>query len=680
MGARDNERRQQTVFEQAFRFSALIKPDGEVLEIDRQALSFWQLSERDLKGKPFWDIGWRLVGDEQAQRLRSAVQAAAGGKIVRREAAVWHHGGQKAALSFSLRPLRDSHGDVVVLVADARNLTRRHQVEDALKRALVACEPAAARQAPAHAALAHVDDAVLVTDAEGLIEYINPAAAALLDQPAEAVQGRPLSAVLDELGPETEPLRELVLRSKGAAEALPQEYDFRLETPSRRLSLRAVHAQVSGEGGFVLVLRTLAEETHPSLLGRDALTGLLNRGGLMAQLTRTLLEECTPERRHTLVYLDLDGFEQVNRELGPHGGDEALRQVAQELRGHARHGDVVARLGGDDFVLLLRDCAQADARTVAEALLLGIHELTIPSRGPAPQLSISAGLVELQTGVEPREALRAGKRACLQAKEAGGNRMRSASLAEPLAAAMPGSVQAAFEDERVQLFQQPLVALDGRGGLAHAEVLLRLRGEDGEPRNPQSFLSLAEHNDLMPSVDRWVIRRVFAHCRGLRESGAAVGFSINLSYASLGDSDLLGFIRAQKAEYGVDPAAICFEISEPVALADMVRARAVIEGLHEAGFQVALDDCGNGGHSLSYLRDLPVDFVKIGGELVRTLVDDPVDNVLVDAINRIGHLTGKRTIGKCVENDATVKRLRALQVDFAQGFGLAEPMRLEARV
>jgi diguanylate cyclase (GGDEF)-like protein/PAS domain S-box-containing protein len=679
MGVRDNDRRLRPDFEHAFRFSALLKPNGEVLEIERQALAFWGLSERDVKGRRFWDIGWRLVQDDQEQRLKSAVQAAAQGRAVRREAAVWTSAEQKVALSFSLRPLIDEQGEIIVLIADARNLTRRSQVEAALER-IVAGERTqqASGAVRAQAALQWVEVAVFVSDDEGIIEYLNPAAANLLGQAADAALGRPLTAVLAELGPETVALREHVLRSHGAAVPGEQEYRFQLEAATRLLGIRALYSPIETGGGFVLVLRVEAEEPHPALLGRDALTGLLNRGGLLAQLSRALQEDCGAGRHHTLCYLDLDGFEQINVSLGPQAADEALRQVAVELRGHARHGDVVARLGGDDFALLLRDCALNDARMVTEAMLSGIHQLRPTARGKPPQFSASAGLVELAGGLEPRTVLRAAKQACLHAKEAGGNQLvATTAMAAQDAEGTARTVQQLFEQHRVRLFAQPLVALDGHGSRAHAEVLLRLEGDDGSLQPPKEILGRAEQSDLMTAIDRWVIRKVFAHCARKDTFGPhriADGFSINLSHASLADDGLISFIKGQRNEFGLDPQRISFEIGEPAALADVVRTRAIIEALHEAGFQVTLDDCGNGGHPLNYLRELPVDYIKIGASLVRTLVDDPVDNVLVDSINRIGHLTGKRTVGKCVENDATVKRLRALQVDFAQGFGLAEPM------
>lgn len=679
MGVRDNDRRLRPNFEHAFRFSALLTPNGEVLEIERQALTFWGLTERDVKGRRFWDIGWRLVQDDQEQRLKSAVQAAAQGRIVRREAAVWTSGEQKAALSFSLRPLTDEQGEIVVLVADARNLTRRSQVEATLERISAGEQDRSPGGAVrAQAALQWVEDAVFVSDGAGIIDYLNPAAANLLGQAADAALGRPLSAVLAELGPQTVALREHVLRSHGEAPQSEQEYRFQLEAATRLLTLRALYTPVEPGGGFVLVLRVEAEEPHPALLGRDALTGLLNRGGLLAQLSRALQEDCGAGRHHTLCYLDLDGFEQINVSLGPQAADEALRQVAKELRSHARHGDVVARLGGDDFALLLRDCALSDARMVTEAMLSGIHQLRPSARGEPPQLSASAGLVELASGLEPRTVLRAAKQACLQAKEAGGNQLMAAdTAAAPPAEGVAHTAERFFEQHRLRLFAQPLVALDGGGGQAHAEVLLRLEADDGSLRLPKEMLDQAEQSDLMGGIDRWVIRKVFAHCAQRDTFGPhrlADGFSINLSHASLADEGFMSFIKAQRDEFDLDPQRVSFEIGEPAALADVVRTRAVIESLHAAGFEVTLDDCGNGGHPLGYLRELPVDCLKIGGRLVRAVVDDPVDNVLVDSINRIAHLTGKRTVGKCVENDATVKRLRALHVDFAQGFGLAEPM------
>lgn len=665
MAARD-ERRLQTVSDQSFRFQALLTPEGEVLEIDRQALAFWGLRSEDVHGKLVWEIGWRAVHDEQEVRLRAAVETARRGRVVRREAAVWDVAGRRTPLAFSLRPLRDSSGRIALLIADARSLSRHAQPESASARPMAAGEGDEPRL---WELVQHLHEPVLLLDPHGRIRRLNEAAAQLLETDAEAVQGQAVETVLDALGEAAPALRGLIERCQGQAvfaeEVLP------LRRVDVRGQMRASALPLPNEAGTALILRPL--DAEPDVRQRDQLTGLPGRSGLLHYLEQTLYG-LDQDHQHTLCYLDLDAFQQLNEHHGRRGADLVLRQAAAELRRHARHGDLVARLEGDDFAVLLRDCALPDARTVAEAMVHAIHELQVTLEDESvPSLSASVGLAPSAGAPHAAGWLQSAKQACMSAKEAGGNRVSVVAAAAKDAGG--DELARLFEQARVRLVQQPLVELRDGAKPGHAEVLLRVLGETGDLQAPTALLARAQHNDLMAALDRWVIGRVFAGCGEARAPGPPVGgYSVNLSAASVADPDLLSFIKEQRDDAGVDPAQIAFELAESVLLADLPAARAFMSALRDEGFAVAIDDCGSGGSSLAYLKSLPVDYLKIGGGLVRAMVDDPVDNVLVDAINRIGHLSAHRTIAKWVENDATVKRLRALQIDYGQGFGLAEPM------
>jgi len=657
MAAKDTDRRVQTVSERAFRFQALIKPDGEILEIDRQALSFWGLSQADIKGRRFWEIGWRLMHDEQATRLRAAVEAVARGQVVRREAAVWDTSRRPTALTFSLRPIRDASGRVVVLRADAINLARRAHAEG---ERIIGGEPTS--ESRAHAALMALPVPILLADAAGRIEFVSAVAAAALGRDADALIGEPLETILGPLG-------DLPERCQREPPGKSLTASFTPPGDSSTARLRASCAAIRGAGGGLLVVLqppvgTAAEQA------RDGLTGLLNRGGLLAQLERL---SAGPDDVHALCYLDLDDFEQFDRRYGRDQADQLLRQLAAELRGHARHGDLVARLDGDDFALLLHDCALSDAHSVADALLHTVRDLTIDGEEVAtPRISASIGIAP--SGGDAHSWLSDARAACLEAKEAGGNRVVAYVQGGGRNRAEE-AIRRLFGQGRVRLFQQPVVELGDGARPAHAEILLRVMGDDGVPHAPAAILHRAAHTDLLASIDRWVIGTVFAH-RAAGDDGMTVpsaGMSINLTAASIGDPDLVPFIKEQRDAHGLDPARVSFELPESAALADPPTARALMATLRDEGFAVALDDCGS---SLSMLRNLPVDYLKIGGSLIGAVIDDPVDHVLVDSINRVAHLAGTRTVAKWVENDATVKRLRALQVDYAQGFGLAEPMPL----
>lgn len=660
MAALETDRRAQTVSENALRFQALLKPDGEILEIDRQALAFWGLSESAVKGRRFWEIGWRLIHDEQAARLKAAVETAGAGRTVRREAAVWDKAHQPVALSLSLRPIRDSRGDVVLVVANAFNLSRRPPSEASSGPADAAPPPAFAGRALA--ALEALPEAVLLSDATNRIDFITPAAAAALGRPPEELLGEPLETVLGPLGDLPERCRHLP-----PGHALPASFTPPGDSAAMRLHARCSAIRGAG-GGLLVALQTPVDAAGEQ--ARDGLTGLLNRGGLLAQLERV---PAGPNDVHTLCYLDIDGFEQINLRYGRERADQLLRRLAADLRNHARQGDLAARIEGDDFALLLRDCAVANARSVADSLIHAVHDLSIDDDHAQPeQVTVSIGIAPV--GPDARAWLSEAREACLQAKEAGGNQVavyhRRRNGGGPEAA-----LRWLFEQGRVQLYLQPLVELDGGAQPGHAELLLRVLDDEGRPGAPAALFHGAANAELLPQIDRWVIDTVFAHGAqaALTDTVPSAGLSINLAPATLADADLLPFLRERRDGYGLDPARIGFELPESAALADPSVIRALMGALRDEGFAVTLDDCGS---SLSLLRNLPVDYLKIGGPLIAALLDDPVDHVLIDSINRVAHLSAARTVAKWVENDATVKRLRALQVDYGQGFGLAEPMPL----
>ncbi len=244
-------------------------------------------------------------------------------------------------------------------------------------------------------------------------------------------------------------------------------------------------------------------------------------------------------------------------------------------------------------------------------------------------------------------------------------------------------IEAALTDDRFVLYQQRYRALQpGGGDRQHLEVLVRMRDEDGSLIPPGSFLPAAEHYGLMPRIDRWIIRTVFAnyHRQLQREGGAALTCAINLSGTTLGTEGLFEFIREQAQVHGLPHGAICFEITETAAVNNLRQAAAFIEQCKGLGFEFALDDFGTGTSSFRYLRRLPVDYLKIDGSFVRQLDRDPVDRAMTESINQIGHMMGIRTVAEYAENDAVIAALREMGVDYAQGYGVSRPEPLfEAR-
>lgn len=663
------ERRLTTVSEQAFHFAALLKPDGEVLEIDRQALRFWGLRPEDVKGKRIWEIGWRLAHDEDASRLQAAIDSGAAGRMLRGESAVWDTDQQATLLSFSLRPVKDRRGKVVLLVANARSLSRHQRAATIEPRAAArGSSEAGPPDDLARAALEQLDRGVILTDALGRIEFANATAAAMLSLSRQDMAGEMVTSVLQSAGADAAPL-SAYLSEVGAPHGTSHQQTIELPRDGELQTLQlACSRTASAAGGNVIILRQ--QGTTAARIPHDTLTGLATRAVMVSALEELL--PCTPPASHCFCFLDLDAFQQVEEQYGHDVANGILAAVAQELKEHARRGDLLARLGGDAFGLLLRDCTVDNARAVCDALLRTVQDAHPAGAAiDAPQPSASIGLVPLSAATTPTGLLQLAKHACTRAKEAGGNRLEVADTGA--AGNRRRKRRPTLQTQRLRLFAQPLAAL-GDGTPAPAEVLLRISDKAGRLGAPAGFIANADRADLVAELDRWVIAQICSRDAN-RPGDTSPGYSINLSAASVRDPVVPAFISEQCNRHGVSPSRLCFELSETVVRSEP-RALDFMQEMRAAGFAIALDDYGTTGAELAELGALPVDYLKIGGGLIQALAEDPVDGVLVDAINRIGHLKGMRTVAKWVEDDAALSRVRNLHLDYAQGFAVAEPRRL----
>ena len=429
----------------------------------------------------------------------------------------------------------------------------------------------------------------------------------------------------------------------------------------------------------------MAEETIRHMAYHDALTGLTNRHEFERRLRRALYHAQEEGAQHALLYLDLDQFKIINDTCGHIAGDEMLKQVAVVLQQPIRETDTLARLGGDEFGVLLENCPQDRAEAIARALLQEIRDFRFVWQDKTFALGVSIGLVMITgDGKTLTDVLSAADMACYAAKDRGRGRVHVYSDNDADLAQRQGEMQwvarinHALEENRFELFRQCIVPLAGQDdGAVHCEFLIRMRETDGELVLPGAFIPAAERYNLMPALDRWVIDAVFRH---VAQHGPPVAGAngrtlcfINLSGASLSDDTFFAYIRDKLDEYRIPRGTVCFEITETAAIANLGTAVEFIQEIREAGCLFALDDFGSGLSSFSYLRTIPADFLKIDGIFVRDMVEDPMDAAIVEAINSIGHVAGLRTIAEFVESAAIRERLRAVGVDFAQGFGISAP-------
>lgn len=425
----------------------------------------------------------------------------------------------------------------------------------------------------------------------------------------------------------------------------------------------------------------MAEATIRHMAYHDNLTGLVNRAEFELRLEATLEEARKVGEVHALVYLDLDQFKLVNDSCGHLAGDELLRRLAQRLQSRIRESDTLARLGGDEFGLLLKSCSLERAEDIAENLLATMRDYLFVWGERTFKVGASIGLVRVTGEHDTQYLLSMADMACYAAKDRGRNRIHIYTEGDQELSQRRGEMlwiqrlQTAMANDELILFRQQIKAL--QGAESHWELLLRLRSDEGDIITPDRFIPAAERYNLMPEIDRWVIRHT---CEQLQAQYAGVPTSmqpgsvfVNLSATSLSDPGLVDYIGEQVKSHEIPPGTIGFEITETAAIADFDCARELIRGLRKHGFKVALDDFGTGMSSFSYLKSLAVDFVKIDGGFVRSMLDDEMDGAIVEAINTIGHIAGIQTIAEFVENDALLKHLTTLGVDYAQGWGVEHP-------
>lgn len=574
---------------------------------------------------------------------------------------------------------------VLALLRTHKLLAQRHAFADALQQ----------EKERAQITLESIGDGVITTDVDGAISYMNPAAEALTHWNSAQAQGLPLAALFNLLDDNAQPdgftLIEHIVKGQLSGGSEHSKTIQRLDGST--VSVTLVGAPIRSGGkvtGAVLVLHDMTQErqyianlswqaTH------DALTGLANRREFEFRLEQVLHPAAQQYGgRHALMFLDLDQFKLVNDTCGHAAGDELLRHICALLQSDLREGDTLARLGGDEFGILLENCPAAVAEKIAESLRHTVQSLHFVWKGRPFMTTVSIGLVHLgHTPTTLETSLRAADMACYMAKEKGRNRVQVYHADDSELSLRFGEMawvqrlHMALEENRFCLYAQeisPLGQTDGGDG--HIEILLRLHDEAGRIILPDSFIPAAERYGLMTSLDRWVVENVFkiiARCLHERPGRPMAMCAINLSGITIGDDDFLGFLREKFHTYAIPPGMICFEITETSAIANLGSAIRFINELKALGCQFSLDDFCAGMSSFAYLKHLPVDFLKIDGSFVKDMLDDPINRAMVEVINHIGHVMGKRTIAEFVETPQIEQALLEIGVDYAQGYLIERP-------
>lgn len=548
--------------------------------------------------------------------------------------------------------------------------------------------------------MSSISEGLIVLDEEGNVILINPSVEHLLGIEGSSILHKPVKDVLPLFQYEnyqSVPFPVDVCRKKIMNQRTYHRDDLLLKRADGRIiPIRLSAAIIRGDSGetlgCVIVIQDISQErlaqlqlTHHAT--HDALTGLLNRTAFTKILEDTLKQQINDFKPLALCYLDLDQFKLINDTCGHIAGDELLRHIARILEERVKPGDVVARLGGDEFAILLTNCPEESIVSQLQNIMDGIRQYRFRWHGEFFSVTASAGVVPIRESMEFSyvELLSAADHACYVAKEKGRDRIQLYHHEDETFARRHGEMRWILrlknnlENNRFNLFAQPILplAMNKQGMLI--EILIRMEDPVGNLHLPSDFIQAAERYGLMKSIDQWVIQQTFKWLNqtALLENPIIQGISINLSRLSLMDPDFLDQVEMFAKKSGISPSKICFEITETAAIQQFERTIESILRLRKLGFRIALDDFGSGMSSYPYLREIPLDFIKIDGSFIRGMMSNYLDRTLVESINQIAHLQGIHTIAEYVNNPHVLEVLQEIGVDYIQGNWVCEPLPLD---
>ncbi len=654
--------------------------DGRLLSVNpafvamlgyRSAEEMYALSSAALL---YWDPADRA---EFARRVDSE------GEIRDAEFLMRRRDGQQLVVLENARPMRDAAGRHVGYEGTIANITERKRAEQAIF----------AEKERAQVTLESIGDAVISTDAEGRIQYINPVAEALTAWSLADARGQPIAAVLRLVNEITrEPIETSLDGALGRAGAQgPADHAVLITRTGHEVAIQESAAPLCDRQGRVIgAVVVFHDVTKERRLRRalswqashDALTGLINRREFDNRLHGALLSAQRGEGSYALLYIDLDQFKVVNDTCGHQAGDRLLRDVTGLLQTRVRATDTIARLGGDEFGVLLEGVTLEQATRIAEGVRQAIRDFRFVWGTGTLSVGASIGIVQIRAETENvASVMSAADIACYAAKDAGRNRIHVYG-AEGVSHRhremhWVARVTRAAEDNRLELYFQPIVSLGGTAGRAFHELTVRLRDDSGELVAPSEFIPAAERYNVMSAIDRWVVERALELLRARQRAGQPLPLlAVNLSGTSLNEQSFVDFVLQSVGEPAI-AAALCFEITETAAVTSLANARFLMTELKARGCKFSLDDFGTGVSSFVYLKSLPVDFLKIDGQFISHITHDAVNRSMVEAIAKVGRALGIATVAECVESEAVLGELKNIGVDYAQGFYLAEPLPIE---
>ena len=596
--------------------------------------------------------------------------------------------GREIVVLENARAVYDENGNIAAHEGTITDITERKRAETRVFE----------EKERAQITLQSIGDGVITTDSDGCIDYINPVAQDLTGWDMRSARGTPIEEIMTIINAHTRAtVDNPVMRCLKEGRVITlEENSILIAKGSEEIPIQdsaaPIRDRIGNVIGAVMVFHDVSKETRlfrqlSYQASHDALTDLINRREFENRLISAFDSvRGTPDQTHALLYLDLDQFKVVNDTFGHSAGDVLLRQLSEIVQANVRSTDVLARLGGDEFGILLERCDEERALEVAEAIRGAVEGYRFEWQGSFTTIRCSIGVV-IVTGENADVAglMSSADVACYSAKDMGRNQVH---LYKDSDASMRheemkwvSRISSAVEEERLELFFQPIIGIgkENSRSQGHYELLLRMRDESGELVSPDQFIPAAERYNLMSTLDRWVIREALSELADRSSDGdARYTIAINLSGTSLSEDRFLEDVIKELEKQQLPNGAICFEITETAAISNLSRVIHFMQTLKKLGCKFSLDDFGSGLSSFTYLKNLPVDYLKIDGHFIRNVVDDSVDESMVKAISEVGHAMGIETIAERVETKQVLEKLGTLGIEFAQGYYIARPASVQS--
>jgi diguanylate cyclase (GGDEF)-like protein/PAS domain S-box-containing protein len=683
---RDSESRYRSLFENVVEGVYIASRDGHIITVNPALVNMLGYdSADDLKAAGRTTMLY--VNPVDRERVFARLEAE--GVVKNFEYRLRRKDGEEIVVLENSRAVCDEEGTIIAHEGTITDITERKKAETRIFR----------EKERAQVTLQSIGDGVITTDAEGCIDYINPVAQNLTGWDVRGARGKPVDEIMTIINehsratvdnPVVRCLKEnRVITLADNSVLINQEG---VEIPIQD-SAAPIRDRIGNMIGAVMVFHDVSKESRlfrqlSYQASHDALTGLINRQEFENCIVTALENSrANPSHEHALLYIDLDQFKVVNDTFGHTAGDELLRQVMVVIQGKIRSTDTLARLGGDEFGILLERCQSEQAMEIAEAIRGAIDEYRFNWQDTNTKVRCSIGMY-MVTSESPDAAsiMSFADVACYSAKDMGRNQIHLYQDSDPSVRheemKWVSRITTAVEENRLELYFQPIIGIGKNQSQArgHYELLLRMRDENGVIVGPDQFIPAAERYNLMSTLDRWVIREALSQLADKTPESKTAHFTlaINLSGTSLSEDRFLEYVIDELQKHTLPDGAICFEITETAAISNLSRVVHFMNTLKKVGCKFSLDDFGSGLSSFTYLKNLPVDFLKIDGQFIRNVAGDSVDESMVKAINQVGNAMGIATIAERVETKEVLDKLSELGVEYAQGYYIAKPCSVQS--